>query len=193
MLKRPKSRTGWSASQWGAAACIAVALLLIAVALMKNGSNDQPEWQDMNGQVDRALMPLELKAADKQDAAKKDLEKPDADKMPDADKKLDADTDRKQEPPKDGTAAEPSKDEADTVPAEGKDAASASGEGKIDINHASAAELDALPGIGAAKAEAIVADRERNGLFQRSDDLLRVKGIGPKLLDKMKSYIVLQP
>ncbi|QHT60251.1 hypothetical protein GXP70_10045 [Paenibacillus lycopersici] len=77
--------------------------------------------------------------------------------------------------------------------AESQQAGAASNEGKIDVNHASAAELDALPGIGAAKAEAIVADRERNGLFRNPDDLLRVKGIGPKLLDKMKSYIVLQP
>ena len=74
------------------------------------------------------------------------------------------------------------------------DAASQSSQdGKIDVNHASSAELDALPGIGASKAEAIVADRERNGPFRSADDLLRVKGIGPKLLDKMKSLIVLGP
>ncbi|NBC69486.1 hypothetical protein GT003_10830 [Paenibacillus sacheonensis] len=67
----------------------------------------------------------------------------------------------------------------------------ASSAGKIDVNHASAAELDALPGIGAAKANAIVADRERNGAFRSADDLQRVKGIGPKLVEKLKSLIVL--
>lgn len=65
--------------------------------------------------------------------------------------------------------------------------------GKIDVNRATAAELDALPGIGAAKAAAIVAERERGGIFKREEDLLRVKGIGPKLLEKMKSFIVLGP
>ncbi|RAP76942.1 hypothetical protein DL346_15550 [Paenibacillus montanisoli] len=65
--------------------------------------------------------------------------------------------------------------------------------GKIDINHATAEELDAIPGIGAAKAKSIVEDRKKNGLFRKADDLLRVKGIGPKLLEKMKSSIVVQP
>ncbi|WP_206098523.1 ComEA family DNA-binding protein [Paenibacillus montanisoli] len=67
------------------------------------------------------------------------------------------------------------------------------GMGKIDINHATAEELDAIPGIGAAKAKSIVEDRKKNGLFRKADDLLRVKGIGPKLLEKMKSSIVVQP
>lgn len=67
---------------------------------------------------------------------------------------------------------------------------SVTADGKININRASAAELDELPGIGAAKAKAIVAEREKNGPFRSVDDLLRVKGIGPKLLEKMKPSIV---
>lgn len=62
--------------------------------------------------------------------------------------------------------------------------------GRIDINAATAEELDTLPGIGAAKAQAIVNEREKNGRFRSVEDLLRVKGIGPKLLEKMKSSIV---
>ena len=64
---------------------------------------------------------------------------------------------------------------------------------KLDINHATAEQLDAFPGIGAVKAQTIVSDREKNGLFHSVDDLLRVKGIGPKLLMKMKASIVAQP
>ncbi|TYP78054.1 ComEA family DNA-binding protein [Paenibacillus methanolicus] len=66
-------------------------------------------------------------------------------------------------------------------------------EGQIDINRAAANELDALPGIGAAKAQAIVAEREAGGPFGSADDLLRVKGIGPKLLAKLKPHVVALP
>ena len=48
----------------------------------------------------------------------------------------------------------------------------------VDVNRASAAELEALPGIGPTKAAAIVADRDTNGLFSSCQDLTRVNGIG---------------
>jgi competence protein ComEA len=59
----------------------------------------------------------------------------------------------------------------------------------IDINSASEAELDKLPGVGPAKAKAIVEDRQKNGPFKSADDLKRVKGIGDKTFDKLKSEI----
>ncbi|WP_265525129.1 ComEA family DNA-binding protein [Paenibacillus sp. JDR-2] len=65
--------------------------------------------------------------------------------------------------------------------------------GKLDINRATAEQLDTLKGIGPAKAQAIIADRERNGLFSSADDLLRVKGIGSKLLAGIKDSIVAMP
>lgn len=52
----------------------------------------------------------------------------------------------------------------------------------IDLNRATAAELEGLPGVGPAIAAEIVADRERNGPFAAVDDLLRVRGIGPAKL-----------
>ncbi len=64
---------------------------------------------------------------------------------------------------------------------------------RLDINRATAAELDALKGIGPAKAAAIVADRERNGNFKTAEDLLRVKGIGKKLLSGIQDSIVAKP
>lgn len=56
----------------------------------------------------------------------------------------------------------------------------AAGGGKVNINVASATELDALPGVGPATAEKIVADREANGPFAAVEDLKRVAGIGDK-------------
>jgi len=60
---------------------------------------------------------------------------------------------------------------------------------KININTASVAELEALPGIGAAKAEAIVKYREENGNFQKVEDIVLVKGIGEKLFEKISGEI----
>lgn len=61
--------------------------------------------------------------------------------------------------------------------------------GLLDLNRATAEELDVLPGIGPAKARAMVEDRNRNGPFRSVDDLTRVKGIGPKLLDKLRKLV----
>lgn len=60
---------------------------------------------------------------------------------------------------------------------------------KININTATAEELTALPGIGQAKAEAIVKYRETNGPFKTVDELGNVKGIGNKILENIKSEI----
>lgn len=59
----------------------------------------------------------------------------------------------------------------------------------VNINTATEAELDKLPGVGPAKAKAIVEDRKKNGPFKTTDDLKRVKGIGDKNFEKLKSEI----
>ena len=59
----------------------------------------------------------------------------------------------------------------------------------VDLNRASAAELDRLPGVGPATAQAIVDDREQNGPFARVDDLERVPGIGPAKLDALRGLV----
>ncbi len=59
----------------------------------------------------------------------------------------------------------------------------------IDINRATAQELESLPGLGPVLAEAIVKDRRSNGLYQTADDLLRVRGIGPARRDRLIPHI----
>ncbi len=59
----------------------------------------------------------------------------------------------------------------------------------IDINSASAAELDELAGIGQAIAERIIEYRSANGPFKAPEDLRNVKGIGPALFDKIADQI----
>ena len=59
----------------------------------------------------------------------------------------------------------------------------------IDVNVASPAELESIPGIGPTRAAAIVADRARLGPFADVDALERVKGIGPATVDSIRPYI----
>ena len=59
----------------------------------------------------------------------------------------------------------------------------------ININTASAAELEALPGIGPVIAERIVAHREANGEFQNRYSIMDVPGIGAGIYDKIKDSI----
>jgi competence protein ComEA len=61
--------------------------------------------------------------------------------------------------------------------------------GPVDINRATASELDALPGVGPATAAAIVTERERNGPFVGVDDLDRVPGIGPAKLAAIRDLV----
>jgi competence protein ComEA len=61
---------------------------------------------------------------------------------------------------------------------------------KIHINTASEEEILQLPGIGPAKAAAIIAYREEHGPFQKVEDLSNVTGIGEKTLEKIKEHIV---
>ncbi|MCY4163529.1 MAG: ComEA family DNA-binding protein [bacterium] len=61
--------------------------------------------------------------------------------------------------------------------------------GPININSASAQQLQALPGVGPAIANAIVQHRERIGGFGSVDGLLAVSGIGPSKLEQMRHLI----
>ena len=60
---------------------------------------------------------------------------------------------------------------------------------KIDINRAPEWLLQALPGIGEVKAQAITSYRRQNGLFANIDELLKVEGIGQSTLDYIRDFI----
>ena len=74
-----------------------------------------------------------------------------------------------------------------TVPA--PESGSAASGANLDLNHASAAELESLPGIGPSLASAIVQYRDQNGPFQSVEQLLDVPGIGPTRLEQLRELI----
>jgi competence protein ComEA len=66
----------------------------------------------------------------------------------------------------------------------------AAAEGVVNLNEATADELERLPGIGPAKARAIVEHRHGHP-FHRVDELTKVKGIGRKTFSKLRPYLTL--
>ncbi|MEW5818146.1 MAG: helix-hairpin-helix domain-containing protein [Spirochaetota bacterium] len=60
---------------------------------------------------------------------------------------------------------------------------------KVNINTATVAELEALPGVGPSKAEAILQYRKEHGNFKTPEELKNVKGIGDKMYEKISAEI----
>ena len=64
--------------------------------------------------------------------------------------------------------------------------------GVVNINTATAEELQLLPGIGEARAKAVIELRKRNGGFKSVDELAEVKGIGETALERLRPHIRVQ-
>ena len=65
--------------------------------------------------------------------------------------------------------------------------------GRVDINTATAEELDALPGIGPTAAQSIIDYRLQNGPFKAIQDIQNVPGIGPATYARIKDLIMVSP
>jgi len=61
---------------------------------------------------------------------------------------------------------------------------------QVDINQADWPEIIQLPGLGETMAQRILADRRKLGPFREINELVRVKGIGPKTLEKIRPYLL---
>lgn len=62
----------------------------------------------------------------------------------------------------------------------------------VNLNTCTAAELEILPGIGSKTASLILGYREENGNFKRTEDLLQIKGIGPKKYDAIRQLVTVE-
>jgi competence protein ComEA len=80
----------------------------------------------------------------------------------------------------------------DVIEIEGTNISAVKDNGKINVNAATAEELQKIPGIGPAKASAIISYRDENGKFKNIEDLIKVTGIGKKTVEKMSNFIVVK-
>lgn len=63
----------------------------------------------------------------------------------------------------------------------------------INVNTATAGDLQKLPGVGPAMAARIIEYRDKNGGFKKVEDLMNVKGIGEKTFLKLKPLVTIAP
>lgn len=74
-----------------------------------------------------------------------------------------------------------------------QDRAAKSAPASINLNTATAAQLEALPGIGPKLAERILDYRKKNGAFKKVEDLMNIQGLGEKNFLKLKPLLSVQP
>jgi len=169
-----------------AALCGAGAMLLVATGLISGAPEKTEEWIPLNDAVQASLDAMNGSAAP----------------APSADPQIHMEAQHEDltgetavsaaaaaEPPASGSQA----GEASPLPAASPVFTSRDELGRLDLNRATADELTELKGIGLSKAQAIADDRQRNGNFRSVDDLIRVKGIGEKLLAGIKESVVARP
>ena len=75
---------------------------------------------------------------------------------------------------------------------EGKGTLVAAGDQRININTADVATLSTLKGVGPQLAERIAAFRKNNGPFAKAEDLMQVKGVGEKIIERNKGVITVK-
>ena len=92
-----------------------------------------------------------------------------------------------------GLAAVPPGAHASQSKAPARSAAKPAVAGPVNINTASAAELETLPGIGAKTAGRILEYRQKNGPFKKVEELMNVRGVGEKSFLKLRNQISVGP
>lgn len=85
--------------------------------------------------------------------------------------------------------AVPAAAQAPEKPARTRAAAPAAPTSPINLNTATQAQLETLPGVGAATAKRILEYRQKNGTFKKAEELMNIKGIGEKSFLKLKPHV----
>ena len=80
-------------------------------------------------------------------------------------------------------------DQKSASPATKASAAKATAASPVNLNTATQAQLETLPGVGAKAAQRILEYRQKNGNFKKVEDLMNVKGIGEKAFLKLKPLL----
>lgn len=80
-------------------------------------------------------------------------------------------------------------DEKNILSSDSPSSSTSSSNGKININKATASELENIPSVGPSTAQKIITYREENGKFSSIDEIKNVSGIGDKTFENIKDYI----
>lgn len=175
---------------WGAAMAAAAALMLILIVYSLLHRPESAGWISVNEQMQALLHTDEASAGKEEEAGKKEaVDKAEAQGKNEAPGKEaaaggDAASEREEAEQNTGEAGGPVQPEPVPKPVESKSKST------LNLNTATASQLDELPGIGPSRADAILALREKlGGKFSRTEQLLEVKGIGDKTLEKLKPLI----
>lgn len=94
--------------------------------------------------------------------------------------------------PRQSILKEPSASEITTVSATRENMSEKASFLTISLNKATQADLERIPGVGAVTALRILSYRDLNGGFRTVEELMNVKGIGPKKMQKIRPYITIQ-
>ncbi|MFD0672141.1 helix-hairpin-helix domain-containing protein [Cohnella sp. GCM10027633] len=182
--------------------------LMAAIAWHASRSADGPSgWIPVNGQIETALAAMEATTTpqpitvSEQDGADRTATSPSAERttqptqqatpspseqstMPPTQQATPSPSEQSTMPPTQQATPTPS-EQSTLSPTPSAQVA----DSRLDLNEATTAQLERLPGIGPSKAKAIVSYREQHGGYRSVDELLEVKGIGPKILDKLSPDI----
>lgn len=158
---------------------LAVGAVLLGYAVFFSDSDDDPSgWVPVNDRLQAALTSSEPPKVTTQptDAPVPPKAAPDA----------------TQSAPPAPTQSAPPAPAQSAPPTPAQSAPQAATASLLDLNAAAQQQLEELPGIGPSKAKAIIAYREQHGAFKSVEDLLNVKGIGPKMLEKLAAHVTVQ-
>ncbi|RED64297.1 ComEA family DNA-binding protein [Cohnella phaseoli] len=166
-----------------AAALFAIAVALLCFVLFRESREQGIEgWTPVNEALQEAIgslaSPSEVEGEERQAAA--DLT---------AGQGTDQSTDQPSQPPSPISSQTPSPASSSPAAEVGEETPREASPGTLDLNRATEADLDALPGIGPSKAKAILAHRDKIGGFRRVEQLLDVKGIGPKVFEHLSGLV----
>ncbi|WP_391571157.1 ComEA family DNA-binding protein [Cohnella sp.] len=166
-----------------AAALFAIAVALLCFVLFRESREQGIEgWTPVNEALQEAIgslaSSLGVEGEERQAAA--DLT---------AGQGTDQSTDQPSQPPNPISSQMSSPASSSPAAEAGEEAPREVGPGTLDLNRATEADLDALPGIGPSKAKAILAHRDKIGGFRRVEQLLDVKGIGPKVFEHLSGLV----
>lgn len=160
------SLAGWPARKWIAPVCFCAGFGILLYLLVAPEESGIPGWQPANGALHATLSNEGAPAANPLPSP---MSSPES-RSP-------------------GIATEP--DQRPASASEQSPGTTASPSALLDLNTATADELHHLPGIGPAKAQAIIAYRESRSGFQAVEELLQVKGIGPKIYEQIAPLVTI--